>query len=574
MSDDENPGDDVHEDDNQNEGRSKQSSSIHTERYIPWQGKPRGRPWIIINGIREGFRYNFQSKWVKTLVILAWVFIVFFPLLRAMFGELTLLQDPEENPFRANPDEAYDIIMTYGMDFPHSQSIEPGELAVYNLTVMNTGERPDMVHLNITWVDWDWGAALRRFGENETDQGLVFALQAGELARFQLRVYPPGELFSGQGVVIVEARSEGASVVGAGLWDLGKVTHEVRTLTVVGQTEASAFHFTMTAGEPWLRVKAGSTVEFTLNLTNTGTEPDNYTITAEGVPTEWVAWFSDLDGLDEGIGVLLAPGESRVFTVNYEAPDYPMRISYFGVVARSMNDQTLAGGVVTVVEVYGIEPQDMTGRRLADPDEGLFGGLFMIFTMFLSAMVGSKAISADLKQKSLTIYFARPLRKIDYVAIKFGATGATLALVTLVPVLVTFTGLLLLSDVGFDYLLDHLWVWGAIGLYALLVTTLFTSLALAFSALTVRRFYAAFGLVATYLASAIIAGIITGDFNDDRGSMVSIIDSLQLVGTKIFDIPNYYYAYDWIHNLYYLLGVITLATTVVMLKVWRTELSE
>jgi len=572
MSGNESPGDDVHEDDNQNEGESKQNSSIHTERYIPWQGKPRGRPRIIINGIREGFRYNFQSKWVKTLVILAWVFIAFFPLVGAMFGESTLLQDPDENPY--NPNEAYDIIMTYGMGFPHSQIIEPGQMAVYNLTVMNTGERPDMVHLNITWVEWGWGATLHRFGENETGQELVFALQAGELARFQLRVCPPSELVSGQGTVIVEARSEGTEAVGAGHGDMGEITREVRTLTVVGQTEASAFHYTMSAGEPWKRVKAGSTVEFALNLTNTGTEPDNYIITAEGVPTGWVAWFADLDGLDEGVGVHLAPGESRVFTVNYETPDFPMTINYFGVVARSSSDRTLAGGVVTVVEVYGIEPQDITGRRLADPDEGLFGGFFMIFTMFLSAVVGSKAISADLKQKSLTIYFARPLHKIDYVAIKFGAVGATLAWVTLVPALVTFTGLLLLSDVGFDYLFDHLWVWGAIVLYALLVTTLFTSLALAFSSLTVRRFYAAFGLVATYLASVIIAGIITDDFNDDRGSVISIIYSLQLVGTRIFDIPNYHYDYDWIHNLYYLLGVITLATSVVMVKVWRTELSE
>jgi len=361
-----------------------------------------------------------------------------------------------------------------------------------------------------------------------------------------------------------------------------EVTTEIYAVTVVGQTEGSPYHFVMTSENRTMTnrtVKAGNEVSFPVTITNTGTVDETFVIQVDGLPNKWNYRFEGLDDLSDTfakneMGVYLRPGENRTFTVFYDTPKYPGKSTFIGVVAFSVNDPSLNGGIITIVDARDIPDEDRTAEILADPEEGLFGFLFMLFALFLAAVAGSKAISEDLAQKSFTIYFSRPIKKLDYVAIKFGSIGAVMGLGTMVPILVTYAGLIMFSGVGTEYLIDHLWVWGAIVLHSLLIVSVLTSLALAFSSLTTRRFYAAFGLVVSYLISAIISGIVTNEFNEKRGSAVSIFNSLQVVGTKIFDVPDIKYEYDWIYNLLVLVTIIVVCMSVVMLKVWKTELSE
>ncbi len=409
-----------------------------------------------------------------------------------------------------------------------------------------------------------------------------FTLTAGELTTFGLVIVSPEGLVSGKGVVRVETRSLGAESATTGMWEGFEVMSEIDVITVVGQTEGSPYHFIMTTDSRTMtnrEVTAGDEISFPVTITNTGSQDETFVIKVDGLPNNWHYRFEGLDELADNIakneiGVYLQPGENRTFSVIYDTPKYPGKSSFIGVSAYSVNDPSLSGGVVTIVEARDIPDRDMTAILLADPESGIFGFLFMMFALFLAAVAGSKAISEDLAQKSFTIYFSRPIKKQDYIAIKFGSVGAVMCLGTMVPILVTYAGLILLSDVNMDYIIDHLWVWGAIILHSLLIVTVLTSISLAFSSLTVRRFYAAFGLVVSYMISAIISGIMKDSFNEDRGSVVSIYYSIQMVGAKIFDVPDITYDYEWTYNFMFLLTIILICISVIMVKVWKTELSE
>ncbi len=62
-----------------------------------------------------------------------------------------------------------------------------------------------------------------------------------------------------------------------------------------------------------------------------------------------------------------------------------------------------------------------------------FFGVQTFFAMVLVLMVGPDLISQDLRFNAMPLYFARPLRRLDYFAGKLGVIGFFLLLVAVVP---------------------------------------------------------------------------------------------------------------------------------------------
>jgi hypothetical protein len=583
-------------------GGSTGGSAIHTERYTSWNGTLEGREAIIGHTILRGFKHSLSNKWVKVLVILMWFFVVFIPLLMGFLGMTSLVQSPDDDSVDRNDDDTYDALSEFKVRFPVSETIQDGEVAIYNISVSNNGEKPDTISVfndyysSPDFVNDNWSAGLFYSGSlgpvpgngdwgegNEPLGDLVFSLSAGEIATFHLVVMPPEGIVSGKGTLELVAESQGFFSVGSGHFDQdnfeGRTTIEAHTY--IGHTEGAPYHFIMateTGPITSRSMKVGEEVSFPVRIINTGSAADQYNITV----TTAAKWKYRLDGLDfipdnpgdtnsmGRLGAYLQPGESRNFTVVYVSPEFPANVTLNYVTAHSASDNTVNGSVTTIVISLNIPDQDMTSELI----QGLFNEPFMLFALFLAAVAGSRAISEDVAQKSFTIYFSRPIKKLDYVAIKFGTVGGVMWFGTMVPVLVTYAGLILLSSVGGAYLIEHLWVWGAIILYSLLVVLVLTSLILAFSSLTARRFYAAFGLVVSYIISTILSSIIQNDFDEKRGSVLSMYNSIQMVGAKLFDVPDVTYHYDWTYNLLMLVSIIVISTSVVILKTWKTELSE
>jgi ABC-2 type transport system permease protein len=184
-------------------------------------------------------------------------------------------------------------------------------------------------------------------------------------------------------------------------------------------------------------------------------------------------------------------------------------------------------------------------------------------------------ISTDLAEKSYNLYFARPLTKTDYLAGKFGTAGTILSLATVVPTLVVFGFLLLLSNISSAYVVDHLWVWGAILGQGLVIVLTFSTLSLAFSSMTARRFYAAAAMVVIYLVTAIMGQLVTGAFQSKYGRLIGIADNFDVTGRTAFGIAeNLDLGFPWWYSLAALVAIWAVCAFLVWYKIERTELSE
>jgi len=563
-------------------------SQVHLEKYTSWKGTRLGRGRIIPNVISELFKHNLRNKWVKALIAIAWVFSVFFPLLRASFGELVLLQDPNDSVF-LNQDEEYPI-WERGWDdvFPlHGMSYENGTVR-YNLAVVNRGEEFCEIRISLGYIEQGWNPGLVQEGDNTTVWDLVSGLNPGESYPFALLVTPQEDFYSDFGEVHIEGEFNGPQweqVFFEGEHGLSK---RVRTRTYRESAWRQDYDMTMKVHEQVSSISVSKTSTFQFTIANRGLQTDSYAIWLQGLPDEWEyelqvitlpsrysnltfeMIFSKTDSV-----VKLEPNETFVFNLTYDPPKYPRDINYMAVSVRSSSDGGLEYSCIHSVRISDIEKKDVTEEIFIGPVGGLFGfPIFISFSLFLAAVVGSKAISTDLAEKSYTLYFSRPVKKIDYITIKYGSVIATMLMVTMIPVMVTYAGLILLSNVDLEYILDHLWVWGAILTHSLLISMVFATLAIAFSSLTARKFYAAFGLVIVYFISAIISAIIVDDFHKDEGTMVSLHTSIEIVGTRIFRASDITYDYNWEYNLYVLLTIIIISFIVLTLKIWRTELSE
>ncbi len=553
--------------------RGGKESRIYTDRYTPWKGELGERHWIVLRAINDGFRHNLRNKWVKAIIALAWVFTVVFPLLTASFGMNQLIQDADSAARYENYEEYLSELDEYGIGYRMVKNIEPDSMATFDVWVSNTGERPDIIHVYIADIRADqpgWGVWLNLPGSMNATGELNFSLPAGEMANFNLSVAAPPGLITGYADVIIGAESEGASSLVSLFGGETGVSKGLATRTIVGQTEASPYHFTITALQPVGSVRAGDSITIDHVIENTGTEADIYNVFTTGLPD---GWRSSVDGTGDG-AIDLEPGESLNFSVTFRVPDDSISTNYVSVLGLSTMDPSLTSGSVMIIKVTDIPDVDLTAEIIAGPNTGLASSLFMLFTLFLAAIAGSKAIAMDLAQRSYTVYFARPIGKMDYVAIKYGTVGATLSMVTILPLLCAYLGLILLSSVGGQYLMDHAWVWGAIVLHGLLIIIVLTSLSLAFSSLTTRRFTAAFGLVVAYFMTFVMASIIVNVFGEAGGTAVSIYDSVQLAGAGIFGVEGVDFDYSWGYNVLTLLSISAISTLAVLWKVSRTELSE
>lgn len=156
---------------------------------------------------------------------------------------------------------------------------------------------------------------------------------------------------------------------------------------------------------------------------------------------------------------------------------------------------------------------------------------FMIMMMMILA--GSGLIADDLKSGSLQLYFARPLRKRDYLLGKLGVTGFFALLVTLVPGIV-FILLKAIFAGGLQLLSAHPWLPLSVILYSLFLAVLFSLATLFFSALSKNRRFAGIMLFLVYFGSQVAYAVFDEIFRVPELGWLSIQVNLQQVGAALF----------------------------------------
>jgi ABC-2 type transport system permease protein len=123
------------------------------------------------------------------------------------------------------------------------------------------------------------------------------------------------------------------------------------------------------------------------------------------------------------------------------------------------------------------------------------------------AIVAPELVSRDMRSGVLPLYFSRPLRAADYIGAKFVALVTAVWLILGVPQFVMFLGAAFTTKTGisgvWDEVLDLLPAWA----YSLLWAVLFAAIGLLIASLTGKRAFAAGGIVAVFLMTTPVFGV-------------------------------------------------------------------
>ena len=162
-------------------------------------------------------------------------------------------------------------------------------------------------------------------------------------------------------------------------------------------------------------------------------------------------------------------------------------------------------GVVTAIAVVITAINSRSPEPVSSyPD--FIDNLSVLGMLFLAA-AAPELVSRDLRARVLTLYFARPVRRADYVYAKFGALVTAVFLMFAGPQLIMFIGAAFDVDSVGEFrrhLTDLLGGW----IYTLVFALVTASLALLVAALTGRRAFAAAGIVAVFLVTVPIAAVL------------------------------------------------------------------
>jgi ABC-2 type transport system permease protein len=163
-------------------------------------------------------------------------------------------------------------------------------------------------------------------------------------------------------------------------------------------------------------------------------------------------------------------------------------------------------GVVTGVAVILTAITSQTGEKASTYPE--FVDVMGLLAMIFLATVAPELVSRDLRSRVLTLYFARPVRRTDYVYAKYAALVTAVFLLLAGPQLIMFAGAAFDSGSVSEFrraLTDLLGGWLYAGIYALVTA----AVALVVASLTGRRAFAAGGIVAVFMVTVPIAGVLS-----------------------------------------------------------------
>lgn len=137
-----------------------------------------------------------------------------------------------------------------------------------------------------------------------------------------------------------------------------------------------------------------------------------------------------------------------------------------------------------------------------------FDDAMSFLIIFFVAIVAPELVSRDLRAGVLPLYFSRPLRASDYVTAKVAALVSAVWLLLGVPQFIMFLGAAFTTKTGmrgvWHELGDLLPGWG----YSLIWALVFASIALLIASLTGKRAFAAGGIVALFLMTTPVVGVL------------------------------------------------------------------
>ena len=199
-----------------------------------------------------------------------------------------------------------------------------------------------------------------------------------------------------------------------------------------------------------------------------------------------------------------------------------------------------------------------------------FCGDFLLFMMvMIMVLTGAGLIADDLKHNSLQLYFARPLRKRDYLLGKMGVVSFFLLLLTLGPGLLFFVLKLIFSG-SLKFFVHYPWIPAAVILDSLVLTAFFGLYTLVLSSMSRNRRFASILIILVYIFSDVFFGVFYGIFRHPAFCLLSIKADLQQVGAALFRVAGPYEV-PWIYSALVLAALAGAASFVLLRKIKSVE---
>jgi ABC-type transport system involved in multi-copper enzyme maturation permease subunit len=168
--------------------------------------------------------------------------------------------------------------------------------------------------------------------------------------------------------------------------------------------------------------------------------------------------------------------------------------------------------------------------------------IYFIILLLLS-LGGAGLIADDFRHKAIQLYFARPIKKFDYLLGKAGVVMFFVGLLTIVPGIILLVLKLLFSG-SFKFFLTYPWLILSIIFYSIFLMIFFTAFVLLASSLSKNRNYVIAIIFGLYYLSEIIRGIFYVIFRSPYSALFSFRANLQQVGAGFF-LTNKPYSLPW-----------------------------
>jgi ABC-2 type transport system permease protein len=211
----------------------------------------------------------------------------------------------------------------------------------------------------------------------------------------------------------------------------------------------------------------------------------------------------------------------------------------FGRTAKAKIFPWLVGGITVLVAVIVAAVRSQAGIIVFN--YVTFDDAMSWLVIFFAAIVAPELVSRDLRAGVLPLYFSRPLRASDYVVAKVAALVSAVWLLLGVPQLIMFLGAAFTTKTGmrgvWHELGDLLPGWG----YSVLWALVFASIGLLVASLTGKRAFAAGGIVAIFLMTTPVVGVLSilpSRTAQQLAGLASPSTLISGVGTWLIHTPN------------------------------------
>jgi ABC-2 type transport system permease protein len=172
-------------------------------------------------------------------------------------------------------------------------------------------------------------------------------------------------------------------------------------------------------------------------------------------------------------------------------------------------------GILTVIAVIALVIRSQR-NQVALSYLNFSDAVSILLVLFLAA-VTPELVSRDLRAGVLPLYFSRPLRRSDYALVKLAAAISAVWLLVAGPLLVMYLGGLFSQQKGWHgawhETTDLLGGLAYAGIYAIV----FTSISILVASLSGRRAFAAASIVAVFLVTAPVVGVLES-ISNTKGS--------------------------------------------------------